>query len=64
MPRLSGMPGLVGLVIMVAIGSWWLTSVALGIGGGLDDVTGLAAQAAIVLVIAQWLVIALFSPRS
>ena len=35
MPRLSTMPGLVGLILVVAMGSWWLASVALGVGSGL-----------------------------
>ena len=61
MPRLSAMQGAVSLVLVVSVGSWWLASLALGIGGRLDDVTGLAAQAAVVLLIAQWLAIALFA---
>ena len=63
MPRLSAVQGNIGLILVVAIGTWWLASVALEIGSGLDDVAGLGARAAIGLVIAQWLAIALFAPR-
>ena len=63
MPRLSAMHGNVGLILVVAVGTWWLAGAALEIGGGRDDVAELGARAAVLLVTAQWLAIALFAPH-
>ena len=64
MPRLSAVQGNVGLILLVTIGSWWLASAALEIGSGVDDVAGVSARGTMVLVISQWLAIALFAPHA
>lgn len=61
MPRLSAVPGIVAASLVTACAVWWLSSIALQIDAGLTDVAELSARAAAVLILAQWILIALFA---
>ena len=60
MPRLSAIPGLVSSALVAATAVWWLASVALQLGSGFADVTELSTHAAAMVILAQWILIALF----
>lgn len=64
MPRLSAIPGLVSASLAAAIGVWWLASVALQQDGGLTDVADLSAGTAAVVILAQWILIALLATQT
>jgi len=64
MPRLSAVPGLVAASLLAAGGVWWLASVALQLDGGLTDVTELSARTAAFVILAQWILIALFAAHT
>lgn len=61
MPRLSAIPGLVAGALVFTCAVWWLASVALQSDGGLTDVTELSTRAAAVVILGQWILIALLA---
>lgn len=58
MRRLSARPGLIASMLVLATAAWWLGRIALELGSGSANLNLPGAQAATVLITAQWLLIA------
>lgn len=56
---LSARPGLVTSALVLCVGVWWLAGIALQSGGGNPDLHELSATAAVVVILAQYVLIAL-----
>ena len=63
MPRLTPTAGLLCAALMLSVGAWWLASVSLLAGTGFAGTARISSQAASILVLGQWSLIALFAGR-
>lgn len=63
MPRVSAFPGVAGAALAAAVGCWWWPAMLLQEHRAYADLPLLSAQAALVLILGQWLVTALCAGR-
>lgn len=61
MSRLTPIGGFLAAALFLAAGAWWLANMTLQASGGFAAAPIVSAQAAVALVLGQWLLIALFA---
>jgi len=61
MSRLTPIGGFLAAALFLAAGAWWLANMTLQASGGFAAAPMVSAQAAVALVLGQWLLIALFA---